>query len=430
MSAPTEDEIQTQISQVVWIFEQILLFLQTNTPNFEGEYEEFVLTDLKGDFAPLSVPPMDDLRASLSALLGTGVVRSVLDPLLLEYGKQQAFPETDPEDILDRLLVYFAEGSERVLQRTFVYGAVSMGGGNTGDGTVNRLTKDRYAFFLENATAEVKTLRCTSDRNSGANVHQEVFEVRGIDIPRDFVAGIVGEDRIGEIAGLSADDSLEIINNPSFHLFEGTAATPTAITSWTVTTSIGNFVVVLTDRYRDAVHEGDDAASLRIEANDKITQLLTVVRPTLDPLVPYYCQIAFKRESSCDGTLTIRVGANSKAVALSAQSGWVVLRLDLDEKLFLRGFNATTLDIEVELSGRTTGTLLVDDLIIAPMTLFDGTYLALVGGEMPFLVEDAATITDTIASDSILQRWLWRAYNKMLPHDTTASTNVTWLDPS
>ncbi len=428
MSAPTEDEIQTQISQVVWIFEQILLFLKTNTPNFEGEYEEFVLTDLKGDFAPLSVGPMDDLRASLSAVISAGVVRSVLDPLLLEYGKQQNFPETEPDDIFDRLLVYFAEGSERVARRAFTYGAVSMGGGNTGDGTINRLTLDRYAHAIEAATPETKTLRCISDRNSGTQVHQELFEIRGVDIPRDFVAGIVGEDRVGAISGLSADDSLEIINNPSFHLFEGTAAVPTAITNWAVTTSIGNFVVVLTDRYRDAVHEGDDFASLRFEDNDKITQLLTVVRPTLDPLVPYYCQIAFKRENSCDGTLTIRVGANSKAVTLSAQSGWNVLRLDLDEKLFLRGFNATTLDIEVELASRTTGEVLVDDLIIAPMTRFDGTYYALVGGEIPFLVEDAATIADSISSDSINQRWFWRAYDKYLPHATGGS--ITWPDPT
>jgi hypothetical protein len=289
---------------------------------------------------------------------------------------------------------------------------------------------DRYGFALESATPEVKKFRCNSDRNSGANIHQEVFEIRGKEIPRDFVAGIVSRDRVGTLIGISADDTQTILNNPSFNQFSGTAAVPTAITSWEFTTAIANFVVVTTDRYRDVVHEGDDPASIRFEDNDKLTQALTVARPVLEPLTPYYCQIAFKRESSCDGTLTFRVGGKSIAVSLVAQSGWTVARIVLDEGLFLRGFNATILDVEIELASRTTGTLLVDDVIIAPMTLFDGTYYALVGGETPFLLEDVATITDTISSDSINQRWISRVYDKYLPHDTTGSGNVTWVDSS
>lgn len=430
MSSPTQDEIQTQISQVVWIFENNLLALKSNTPNFEGEYEEYGLTDLKGDHAPIGLAAMDRFRALMSSTVAPESLREILAPHWRDYAKLNSYPETDPDEILERLLVTFAEGSERVLQRTFVFGAASMGGGNTGDGTINRLTVDRYAFDLENATTEVKKFRCTADRNSGTNVHQELFEVRGTDVPRDFVAGVVSRDRSGDIAALSADDSLDIISNPSFNLFSGTAPNIDSITNWTVTTNITSFQIETSDVYRTSVHEGTAPGSVRFETNDKLTQDLSVVRPTLDPLTPYYVQIAFKRENSCDGNLTLRVGVNSATVALVAQSGWTLLKFALDEKLFLRGFNATTLDIEIEMDSRTTGTLLVDDLIFAPMFRFDGTYFAIVGGAIPFLVEDVATVTDTIASDSILQKWLWRAYGRYLPHDTTASANVTWLDPS
>lgn len=426
MATPTETEVQGQINKLVLLLNEADKWNRSNTKNVLSMYDDWA-DGLEGDFVISSGAGVDRFRSLASAAVSPEVARAMLDPYLREYAKVKGFPETDALQILDRLLVNFAEGSGRVTTRGFTYGTPSNGGSNVGDGVLHRVTVDRYGQNIEACTPEVKSLRCVADRYSGAQVHQERFEIRGADVPRDFVSGIVGPDRSGVLAALSSDDSLRIVQNPSFRDYSGTAPDITAITGWTVTTSINNFAIVTSDYYRAATHEGSAPSCVRFETNDKLTQALSVVRPTLDPLVPYYAQIAFKRESSCDGTLTLRVGSNSKSVALSAQSGWTVLKLDLDESLFLRGFNATTLDVEIELASNTTGDLLVDDLVIAPMTRFDGTWWALLGGATPWLINDTITATDS-ATDSILQKWIWRIWNRYLP--SSSGGGVTWAEPS
>lgn len=430
MASPTEDEIQTQINRFIYQCELADTFLRDDAADdVSSRYDAFV-EGAEGDYQSAAIAGYDNWRAQAAALTQPGSMRAVLDPLLLEYAKQQGFPEQEAGPILDRLATYFGEGSERVTSRTFTYGTPSAGGSNVGNGSLERLTIDRLGFAAEAATAETKTFRCIQDRHSGATVHSEIFEIRGQEFPRDTVAGVVGGDRSGALTTLSADASRSFIQNPSFNGYSGTAPDVTTINGWTPTSAIGNFQIETSDVYKTSQHEGDNPGALRIETNDTLTQSLTIQRARFNPRLPYYCQIAFKRESSADGTLTIRVGSNSKSVTLSAQSGWTILKLDLDTNLFFENWNETTLDIEIQLASNTTGTVLVDDLIFGPMTAFDGTFWAFVGGATPFLVNDTYTAADSISSDSILQKWLWRAYGRSLPHDTTASGNVTWSEPS
>lgn len=430
MAAPTEDAIQAQINRFVYQLEMAHDFLANDgADDVSSRYDAFV-EGAEGDYQSGAIAGYDAFRAQAASLVSPGAAQSVLNPLLLEYAKQQGFPEQDSSAILDRLFTYFGEGSERVTSRTFTYGTPSAGGSNIGTGSLERLTEDRFADGLEAATAEVKTFRCLTDRHSGATVHAEQWEVRGEEVPRDQVAGVVGPERVGALTTLSSDASRTLLSNPSFNSFAGTESTPTSITNWDVTTSIANFDLETSDVYKISEHEGTTGTAVRFKTNDTLTQSLTTVRARFNPRVPYYCQIAFKRESSADGTLTLTVGSNSKAVTLSAQSGWTVLKLDLDTNLFFENWNQTSLNVSIALSSNTTGDVLVDDVVFGPMTSFDGTWWAFVGGATPFLVNDTYTATDSISSDSILQKWLWRTYNRYLPHDTTASGNVTWSEPT
>ena len=428
MAAPTEDEIQGQINDAILLLEEADQFLRTNTPNVSSMYDQLV-DGLKGEYAPLAIDGADAYRSRAAGLVDDSVGRAMVDQFIREYGRLKAYPDSDPQSIFNRLIDYFGAGSERVTTRTFTFNAASLAGGNTGTGAINRLTKDRYGFDIEAATPEIKTFTCVQDRFSGSQIHQELFEVRGIEFQRDLVGGYVSPDRLTGIRSWSADDSERIIANPSFNRYSGTAPNVTAITSWTETTSINNFQIETADSYRTAVHEGTTPGSVRFEGVDTLTQALSVARPTLVAGTPYYCQVAFKREASCDGTLTLNVGSNSKAVVLSAQSGWTILRLDLDANLYFENFNQTNLSVSLALSGWTTGTLLVDDFQFYPMTRFDGTFWAIAGGVTPWLVDDSATVTDS-ATDSILQKWLWRLGYGYLAHATTASGNVTWAEPS
>ena len=426
MASPTETEIQTQFNKIVTLLNETDQFLRSNSPNVQGMIDDYI-DGQEGDFSSLSSAGTDTFRATAATLVSADMGRRMLDGHLRNYGKLKLFPETDPLQILDRLLVEFAEGSSRVTTRAITFDSVSAGGGNTGDGTINRLTVDRYGYPLEAVTVEAKTVRCINDRHSGTNVHAERFEIRGGPVPRDFVSGVVSPDRTGTLFAASADTSQTYLSNPSFNGYTGTAPDIDSITNWTETTAIGNFQIETSDVYRTAVHEGTTPGSVRFQDNDTLTQSFTIARPQLNRLTPYYMQVAFKRESSCDGTLTITCGGNSAAATLVAQSGWTILRLALDENLFLQNFNATTLTVTIALSGRSTGSLLVDDVVFSPMTLFDGSYWLPVGGATPFLVDDIFTLTDT-ATESILQRWLWRLYRKYLP--SASGGSVTWSEPA
>ena len=432
MAAPTEDEIQTQGNLVFWMLQNSELYIRHDTESFQGHYDDIV-ESAKGDFASVMIAGADTMRQVASNLIDWRTARQMMDGVLRNYATQQGFPETDSDAILRRLFIYFAEGSERVLTRTFTYGAIASVGG-TGDGTIHRLTEEKYGFAIENATPEIKNFRCRADKLSGTQLHQELFEIRGEDVPRDFVSGHVGAQRIGTLACRSADDSLAFVSNPSFNNRAGTDAVPTAITDWAFTTAITNFDIERTDVYRTAVHEGDNPGAVRFKTNDKLTQDLETLCPSLNPDIPYYVQIAYKAENSADGNLTLRVGANSVVVAVTG-STYKVLRLVLDKSLFYRGFNASVLDIEIERSGSSTGEVLVDDLVFAPMTRFDGTWWIGIGGQTAFLVDREFNFTDTVAStggveDAINQKWWWRLFDAFLPHDTTVSGNVTWAEAS
>lgn len=71
----------------------------------------------------------------------------------------------------------------------------------------------------------------------------------------------------------------------------------------------------------------------------------------------------------------------------------------------------------MQLSGRTTGSILVDDIIIAPFQFVDGLWVAPVGGSTKWLRYDKYTYTDALyGSDAVIQQWVgWRTYGLSLP---------------
>ena len=71
--------------------------------------------------------------------------------------------------------------------------------------------------------------------------------------------------------------------------------------------------------------------------------------------------------------------------------------------------------------------LLIDDVLFVPWTPFDGSWYVIVGNPTKFLLDDKFTWNDS-ATDSVIQRWLWRAYGVYLPHDVTSGITIT--DPT
>ena len=423
MSSPTQAEVETQISNIIRILDNFRIYAGvTGSTNFIDNLDTFVQS-LETAYSSEATSAMQGFRSNLVGAINSG--GGMISPLLLQMGKVIDCPETDIQTIITRLYDYMVDNSQAVTSRGFTFGAVSMGGSNVGGGTIKRLTTDADGYDIENCTPEVKVANCVADENSGASKNEEVFEFLGSEASRDNLK-ITGSGQTTSIRAVSARDSLA--GNSSWTLFSGTTSVPTAIPDWTVGNDIANFEIDQTNYYRDDPSDGGSPASLKIKANDSVTQNWSVRNITLNPNVPYYCSVAYNRQvGSGDGNLTLTCGDQTATVALSAQTGWNLLEITIGTKSWLKTMNATTPIMKVELSSNTTGDVLVDDLIFTPFQQFDGLWYLPLGDATPFLRDDTGTWTDS-ATESIVQRWFWQSLGRYLPHATGGS--VTWADPT
>lgn len=422
MASPSAAEIRAQINAVVDLLNETYLFASQNAENFV-DLEDAVVQSMEGDFADQVLAAVSTMRGYLNSAVSSTMAAALLGPLFQSYAKVLDIPFRDIPSIFKELSEYMVGASEDVLTRTMVFGSISAGGGNVGTGTINRLTTDELGYDIENATAEGKTAKCVRDERSGAIEHEESFLVYGKNAEKDVVE-LTGSGKNTEIKAVSARNVSTYVQNPSFEDFTGSVGALTALAGWTVAGSIANLDVDQTNYYR-SYRGSQTPTALQFDAAEKITQALSIRKATFDPRVPYYAQIAYNRSvGSGAATLTIRVGANSKSVVLAAQSGWNILRLDLDENLFFDNWNETDADVEIEISSYSSGSILVDDLILHPMFLFDGLWWLPVGGATKFLRDDVFTWTDSETGAKV-QEWLRRAFGTYLPHDASP----TWVDP-
>lgn len=358
-------------------------------------------------------------------------IPAILQQGMFDLGTVISAPATSPPEIFkDFLCQYFVDNTKSVNSREFSRAATGSVTG-TGTGVINRLSTDGNNFPLEAGHAEIKIAKCLRDKLSGAVQHEEEFEFRGDDPAPDNLK-ISGSGLKKSIFCLSGRNSENYLSNPSWDQYSGTITTLTGVTDWTPTTAIGNFQLDQTNYYRG--YEGvTTPASLRISTNDTMTQNMANVRkPVFDPLTPMYFQIAFNRQvGSGDGNLNIVLGSKTTTVALAAQTGWNILRLAIGQNNWFRRFNQTTMSVSVSIDSRTTGYTLVDDMILAPFTEFDGTFYAPVGGATPFLRDDVFTWTDTEVG-AVVQYWLWQMFGgawwAYLP--SNAAAGETWADPT
>lgn len=436
MANQTEAQVQNEIRDRISIFQELAKFAGRNNSGNLLNYltrEKTALDDPEGDFSTVANRELSNFRAFLASAIENTFGRRIIDPLLRNYARAAGdIVETAGPDIMRRLYIRaITPGTTiRVKSRNINFGAVAAGS-NLGNGTIRRLTQDAYGFNIEACHMEPKRAECTRDAVEGADLNEEVFFFRGATAYPDQLL-ISGSGAGAEIKGLSARQSF--ITNASFSSFTNTIAAPTEISGWTPGSAIGNFALLESSYYRGAGGTSDPTPrSLKISANDYLEQAFDINNVKLDPDLPLYMAIAYNREVGAgDGVLTFRVGNATVSVTLAAQTGWNVLMIPLDKRLFPRNFATVSNPVvRITLANRTTGYVLVDDVVMCPMTMFNGTWYALVGGSNPFIGNnrDSFTWSDTlVSSDSILQQWFWKLYGAYLPSVTNGSE--TWLDPS
>lgn len=422
MADPTLAEVKTQWDNLV-----LLLDSWKNAAGVTATTNVLSRLDVieqaaEGNFLDEQAAALAAFRANFAAAGETAA--AVLSPVIKEYGRLSVVnaPESDPLGILQRIYRYLSDNSITIQSRVFVFGSVAAGGSNVGTGTVNRLTKDMDNFDIENTTADIKTILCTADARSGAQQHQETFEIRGGNAEKDRMK-ITGSGRVGSLTNLSARSSLDFgIQNPSFD----DALTTTAIPSWTIAGGpvIGDFSLDTTNYYRSYFGAGTPASLVWANTTGTLTQLFSTNNLTINPNVPLYAQVAYQAAlGTAVGTLALQLGDQSTSVSVTGAVGWNVLKLAVGQKNWFKLWNSADPGIVLTFT-RTSGTLRIDDLVVSPFQFFDGLWYAPVGGATPALLNDSFTFTDT-ETGAKRQYWLWRAFGAYLPHSGTPN----WADP-
>lgn len=434
MADPTWAEAWSQFKNRINIFQKTDLFCNTNSPNFLG-LQDTLEQSLEGEYIIDVENSVRADRARISALLTDGNLKAAFGPHLLEIARVAGIPDRDSAALMTRLHDYMNTNGYAIKSRGVSFGTPAAVTGS-GNGNVYRLTVDRDGYTLDGVFAEAKRAECVFDQGQ-VDKHEEIFEFRGVEAEQDFLA-VLGSGMRVQIPALhsGASSTGKFLSNSSFETFTGTAptagspttlSTTTELTGWTVTTA-ANAAVELDTTYRGYPGQPSSLYSVRFTNNNTITQTLNdTVRPTFNPEVPVYVQVAIYRASTVTGNVTLTFGASSVTVALSTltDNAWNVVKIALGTGLWYKNFRTNGMTVAVQLASYGgSGHIKIDDVIVGEMTNVDGTFYVAVGGSTPFKQDDYSTWTDSISSDSVVQKWLWRSGLGVLPSRANA-TQVT-----
>ena len=443
MTAPNFANIMEQVAFFAKLLDVIEIFGATATTGYVAR-EASAIQDLDLDYPAGVSAGLERMRSSLAEPLNPSSSRSTFDYFLLQVAKVINSPSEDPAVIWRDLYDYMYDNAQYVNSREFVFGTPSAAGGNTGNGRMLRITNDDRGMTMEGWFADAFSCECIRDARQIGISYEEEFHFEGGDAAKD------GLNRTG--TGLdvvlrcsSERDSERYVQNPSFESYGGTTptagseTTPTSITGWTVAGALSNTRLSVDYLWRTPPGSST-SVSLKLVASETISQDLVVVNGTsFDPNVPYHVQVAVYRRDSCDGNLIFTLGGTTRTVAMSTlnNGAWNVVDLVASpgSDNWYEGFKANSLSLSIQLSGRTTGSLYLDGLILAPYALVGGSdlegrgamgsYVILTAGATPWVLGDKFTFTDTEgATRAVNQFWFASMEYGYLPSTAAAYETV------
>jgi hypothetical protein len=356
-----------------------------------------------------------------------------LEPLLREYAFVLDFADKSTVPIMQSLYANFVATGKRVKSRQFSYGSLTAGatpsGNPVGDGTIYMISKDENGFDIENTYVQTITFECVADQNSGGVKFKESFRFRGGAAAIDNIL-LAGSDSDATYPGLSSDDSSAYFQNCSFSSMNGDVE-ETKFDFWTI--SDGD-ATLFTQDTADAfqVTPGDPVqACLDIATNGKIEQAFSLGNTQFGSSTPFIIRVPFKRNgANANSEIWLEIGEQvQKYVMTGAESGWKTdLVLELSDRAWYKHIAKNGGKLAVSVHGLNTGSIKVDNILVAPCIPFDGLWFASCAGATPFKKGDNYYRTITAVNDAILQRMFVQHTGVPLPAAVNAS-DITWPDP-
>lgn len=437
MASPSRAELEAQFRNIVHVMEELRELAEVDATNLVGLIDT-VEQAIESDFAVGIASGMTALRNAYSATFGAA--KQSLDSHFEDWRKFIVLSEAsqgDTQGIITDIFNDWIRNNITINSRDFVYGTPTAASG-VGDGTIARLTVDSEGFDLEGIQQDVKTFICTQDANSGSRKSQERFRITSKSAPKDGIespetSSLLGTGIDTTQNSVHSDDS-ELLN-AGFDQLTGTEALPESISNWVSDTPVigdgTDFTFDSTNIFLPAFDDNDVRRALNIKLTRTLTQKINVKGTSLNRNGAYYLQIAFNRTvGTASGTLEIHLGNQSNSVAVSAQSGYNALAVAIDADSWFKNFNEEDLDIKVVWT-RTSGELLVDDILFVPFLFPDGTGYVIRPGQIPYLAGATIgqggkkfTVTDT-ASTAVLSYWMARLYGRHFPNATGGGETIT-----
>lgn len=435
---PSKAEIYDQWAKAINVLENNRLYGNKNATNFISLIDT-VQQAYEGEFLDEAENAIQQIRGNLAGSVDFAIAAAVQRPFLKQFCRSVVGRSNLVSDsqMFDEMRKYFIDNAERVQSRDMTFGAPTAKAGRVGNDQVIRLTKDEDNFDIETGFIDVKRAICVADRQTGAQIGRETWLFRGQAPARDELQRS-GSGLETIIAARSADDSL--LNNPNFQQFGNTVAAPDEITDWTATDLAGAAVTMSgtfceldsANTFRKAPSDGDTTYSLKVKSDLRLSQKLSVRGTQLDRSRPHLLAVVWNAAvGSANGTLLIRMGKVWRQVTVTGASGWNVTLVEATPGpgAWYKTFGEDDMEIsfDVDLS---SGSLLIAEVLFVQMDFFDGSWYSIIPASVtthvPSFYLDEFTMTDQ-ATESVVQRWLARAFGRYLPHSLGSS--ITFPNP-
>lgn len=434
----------------------------TDATAFESDFNSISGAIMAGDDAPEDAAMMNaliQLRNAYGNVYAAwlNLARQAVPAL----GRLAGSPNLADNNLnLDYFRQYMADNSEYILDRGIVKDTAStISGTSAGAGKLTISSTDVDGEKIDVGHVENLSLICNKDVSEGATAGSEEFQIVGEDnvgkfpweeggsgtngasydypygkVRSDFGSGqkrAVSGGIIKSVGGSTASGNL-LVNGDFETPISGSGATK--LPSWNI--SAGD--TAITQETADPIF---GTYSISADDNFTMSNILTVGR--VKPRAAYFIAIKLERGSSADGTLTVKVmdsdgGTTHATLTQSISALTNSTPVLIQPVIFILPDNAEDIKVQVQLASNTTGTVKIDDVILAPAYLVDGYLLALADGTTQdasgyaqgrFKNGDKFVIQTTAGTsgEGLIQEFFFnRPWGRYMP----SAESPTWNDPS